>query len=225
MGGDPDSIEWPRGGAGMNPVGQEEGRLGRRTESGRRRRSCPAALGEGRAATQGSRKLRAGARRAGRRTALAGPWGWREAKGSALHRWEEGSCHRDLPPGTAPRSHHQHPRLDPARQSPLPPATSALLPSLSLVIEVTTPALPIHATLGHPLHPLSGPSLWRVHTLDFEEERLLGLEGDPLTAPPLPPGTCRTHLMVLPQSHHSVLSMASMCAWNWGRQDSWRRAL
>lgn len=170
----------------MNPVGQEEGRLGRRTESGRRRRSCPAALGEGRAATQGSRKLRAGARRASRRTALAGPWGWREAKGSALHRWGEGSCHRDLPPGTAPRSHHQHPRLDPARQSPLPPATSALLPSLSLVIEVTTPALPIHATLGHPLHPLWPQPVARPHA-GLRGRTAFGARGRPFHSTPAAP--------------------------------------
>ena len=50
MGGAPDLIEQPRG-AGMHPVGQGEGHLGRRIESGRRRGSCPAALGEGRAST------------------------------------------------------------------------------------------------------------------------------------------------------------------------------
>lgn len=41
--------------------------------------------------------------------------------------------------------------------------------------------------------------------------------------PRCPPGTPQTHPMVLPQSHHSVLPTASMCAWNWGRQNSQRR--
>lgn len=47
MWGAPDLIEWPRG-AGMHPVVQGGGHLGRRTESGRRRGSCPA---EGRVST------------------------------------------------------------------------------------------------------------------------------------------------------------------------------
>lgn len=77
MWGAPDLIERPRG-AGMHPVVQGGGHLGRRTESGRRRGSCPA---EGRVSAPRFPEAPS--------PSPPGRWedrlGWWEAEGTTLH--------------------------------------------------------------------------------------------------------------------------------------------
>lgn len=167
----PDLIERPRG-AGMHPVVQGEGHLGRRTESGRRRGSCPAALGEGRVST---------------------PW-FQEAPGpSPLGRWEDklglgdGGRLRG-PPCTRWGGLLSQGPGPPGRWILLPlPASqtgpSPMEPSAACRLCLATQLEPGHRGHGPcpshvppsapPLCPLSGPSLWR-RNQPVSEEWLLG---------------------------------------------------